>query len=437
MYYHPGRAQPRRGTSAILTVVCLTGILFLAALAIDGTNMMACRRHAQNCSDAAALAGCIKLATLKANGSTPTSQQIKDAANLSATNNNYTTGQNCTVTVNWPPTSGSNQNTNSVEVLLTFTYSNLVIGGSNSVTVRSVATCDPSSATTYPFLLLEPSLDRSFWVNSGKFTLSASPVQVNSDNANAAVVEGSALAAANATVRAVGSSSGSFTPSAKGGANPMPDPYALLPEPSTSGMTTYSTASYLPNSSGNITLNPGYYPNGLYCINGGNVTLNPGVYYIQKGNFWINTSGTVTGNGVTIFHAGAASDAKLNSAYGLDVGICLCPTNGTYNFTPPTTGTYAGVSFFQSRSYTGQAFYDLWGTGKINAGLQYLPDGQLRAWTKTTSATINSNELVARKFKLTGTHEIYGNTQNGGFSTLTWNNTRATNKPATSVYLVE
>jgi hypothetical protein len=165
--------------------------------------------------------------------------------------------------------------------------------------------------------------------------------------------------------------------------------------------------------------------------------MNPGVYYVANGNCWINTTGTVTGNGVTIFHAGSNSSATLYKNYGLNVGICLCLTNNNYTFTPPTSGPYAGVSFFQSPSYTGEAFYDFWGTGSLNVGIQYFPSSTLRCWAASAGGTINCNELVTKDFKLTGPHEIYGNTYNGGFSKLQWNASRASNRPVTSVYLAE
>jgi hypothetical protein len=413
----------------------MTGILYLTAMAIDMGNMMATRRQAQNCSDATALAGCIQLASLNGQGTTPTSQNIKDAVNLSLKHNGYTDGTNCTVTVNWPPTSGNFQDSNSVEVLMTFTYHNMVVGGSNSVKVRSVASCTPSGSSSFPMLITDPSAAKAFWVTNGSLTLNSAPVWVNSTSSNAAAVEGSG-SKASATVDTVGGSSGPFTPSVTGNAAPTPDPYALLQPPSTSGMTTYTTSNYFPDGSGNITLNPGYYPNGLYCINGGNVTLNPGTYYISGGNFWINTTGSVTGNGVTIYHAGADSSALMSQWYGLDVGICLCLSDNNYTFTPPTTGPYAGVSFFQGRNCTSQAFYDFWGSGSLNVGLQYFPNSMLRCWS-VTNGIINCNELVAKDFKLTGYHDIYGNSQNGGFSKLTWNASRAANRPPTNVYLAE
>jgi Flp pilus assembly protein TadG len=428
-------AKRRRGATLILTGVSLTAILFLTALAIDMGNLMAARRHAQNCCDAAALAGCIQLATVQSKG-TPNLQSIENAVYLSATHNNFTNGSNCSITVNWPPASGNFENKNSVEVLLTFRQNDLVISGSNSVTVRSVASCDTASTPSYPMLVLDPTGAKSFWINSGSLTLNGPSIRVDSNNSGAAEVDGTS-SAVNAVVRVVGGSTGSFSPAAKSGASPISDPFALVPIPSTSGMTTYTQSSYSPDSNGNITLNPGYYPNGLYCTNGGNVTLNSGLYYIEHGNFWINTTGTVTGNGVTIYHNGSDSTAQLMASYGLDVGICLCVSNNNYTFTPPTSGSYAGISFFQSPNYTGEAFYDFWGSGSLNAGIQYFPSSTLRCWAASPGGVINCNELVTMDFKLAGTHEIYGNSYNGGFSKLTWNASRASYRPPTNVFLAE
>ena len=73
------------------------------------------------------------------------------------------------------------------------------------------------------------------------------------------------------------------------GSPSVKDPYQNLSAPNTGGMTTYT-----PSPIGNaMTLNPGYYPNGIN-FNGGTytVTLNTGVYDFGSG---INI-----GSGVTI-----------------------------------------------------------------------------------------------------------------------------------------
>ena len=169
-------------------------------------------------------------------------------------------------------------------------------------------------------LLPEPALAKSFWVNSGAFTLNNSSIMVNSSSSSAAVVDGMGGSRPNASLRTVGGTSGSFSPAAQASNGtspsnfgPLANPYALVPVPSTAGLTTYSQSSYSPDGSGNITLNPGYYPNGLYCISGGNVTMNPGLYYIANGNFWINTPGTVNATGVTVYHDGPNSSACSTS----------------------------------------------------------------------------------------------------------------------------
>jgi Flp pilus assembly protein TadG len=419
---------------AVLTGVSMVGILFLTALAIDSTTTMSERRHAQNCSDAAALAGCIELSELLAQGSTPSQAQIQAAANQALKQNNFTPGTNCTAVVNWPPTSGSFQDNNSVEVMLTFTHNSLVVSGTNSITVRSVASCNTGSVPSFPMLILDTAGADAFWVNSGSLTLSSATVQVNSTNTSAAVVNGMGTSVANVNVHAVGGSSGTFNPSVTTGVSPLNDPLALVPQPSKPS-TTITQSVFTPDSNGNVTISPGYYPNGIY-ISSGNVTMQSGLYYVEGGNFWINTPGTVTGTGVTVYHNGPNSSARLMTSYGLNVGICLCPTNGSYTFTAPTTGTYAGISLWQSPNCTGEAFYDFWGTGSLNVGIQYFPKSTLRCWSKS-SGVINCNELITQDFKLLGTHEIYGTSQNGGFSNLTWNATRASNRPSSGVFLAE
>ena len=315
---------------------------------------------------------------------------ITTAATLADTQNSFSSlGTNTSITVNWPP-KYSDPNTsaapamctsvipnltatpktylndnNSVEVYLTFTKANSIVSGSNTVTVRSLASCSGSAAPTMPMLVLDPTGAKSFWVSNGTLALTTAPVQVNSNSTTAAVVEG-AGSAATATVKAVGGSSGSFSPAAKVGGSPVADPFGSVPEPSKLGLITNTQSAYTPNSSGKITLNPGYYPNGIY-VSDGNVTMNPGLYYVEGGNVWINTTGTVNGNNVTIFHNGSNAGAQLATSYGLNVGICLCPQDNNYTFTAPTSGPYAGISFFQGANRTGQAFYDFWGKGQLNS----------------------------------------------------------------------
>ena len=295
----------RRGAVAVLCAACFTGILFLTALAIDDGNLMALSRQAQNYADAAALTGCIKLANLQAAGTTPTAGVITTAATLADTQNSFSSlGTSPTITVNWPPkyTDPSTglapamcagvipnltstpktylANTNSVEVYLTFTRANSIVSGSNTVTVRSVASCASTATPTMPMLVLDPTGAKSFWVTGGSLTLNTAPVQVNSNSATAAEIDG-ASSSVSATVKAVGGASGSFTPAAKVGGSPVADPFGAVVEPSKNGLTTFNQSVYSPNSSGNVALTPGYYPNGVY-VSSGNLTMKPPACTISR-----------------------------------------------------------------------------------------------------------------------------------------------------------
>ena len=137
------------------------------------------------------------------------------------------------------------------------------------------------------------------------------------------------------------SGNASFSPTPTTGAAMAADPYASLAEPSTSGMTNYGSETLSGNSS--ATIKPGIYSQ-ITVSGNGTLTLDSGLYLIEGGGFSISGNASVTGTGVTIFNAGS----KYPSTGGTYGSISLSG-NGTYNLTPPTSGTYAGIVIFQSR----------------------------------------------------------------------------------------
>src|SRR5580704_8892389 len=175
----------RQGGIAVLVAVSLTAVLLLGAVTIDGGTTLAVRRVAQNAADASALAGTIEMANDLTNGTTPTQSLMQTAARKVAVDNGFTDDNGVTtqVTVNYPPSQGAwVGNTNSVEVVITYTYNNLLIAGSNQVKVRAVATCDSSaSGLGNSILTVNPTGAKSFWATSANFTMDgASSVMVNS-----------------------------------------------------------------------------------------------------------------------------------------------------------------------------------------------------------------------------------------------------------------
>src|SRR6185369_6774808 len=90
--------------------------------------------------------------------------------------------------------------------------------------------------------------------------------------------------------------SGSVTPTPTTGIAPVPDPLAWLPEPSVQG----NCSTDIKYSTGSHTLNAGCYSGIKISGANTNVVFNSGTYVIN-GSIDISGSGTITGNGVTIY----------------------------------------------------------------------------------------------------------------------------------------
>ena len=67
------------------------------------------------------------------------------------------------------------------------------------------------------------------------------------------------------------------------------------------------------------------------------ITMSPGLYYMKGGSFTVGGGVTLKGTGVTIYMDN--SGGSLNIQGGANVTL-----------TPPTSGTYSGLTYFQDRS---------------------------------------------------------------------------------------
>jgi len=146
------------------------------------------------------------------------------------------------------------------------------------------------------------------------------------------------------------------------GAPYVPDPLASVPPPNVGALGLPS----MPAITSAGTYSPGYYPGGI-DLSGGTAHLQPGIYVVgnQNPGRGVNLSGSgfVEGNGVMIF---LEDGARLRTS-GTSSGIRL---------TPPTSGTYAGISLFQSR--TNHLDASIGGGGVFDiSGTMYLPSAAL------------------------------------------------------------
>lgn len=175
---------------------------------------------------------------------------------------------------------------------------------------------------------------------------------------------------------------------------PQADPFAGLPLPAIGSG----------NSSGDVksnqtkSLSPGTYA-GMNIQ--GTANLSPGIYYIDGGTLKINAQAVVNGTGV-VFVLTSKNAASSPST------IAVADFNGgaTLNLTAPTTGTYAGVLFYQDRRALDS------GANKINGnsssklqGAIYFPKQEVQ-FTGNSGMNINCIKLVAKRLDFTGNSKI-------------------------------
>lgn len=343
----------RRGAVAVLVAICLVPLVGVLAFAIDGGLLLAARRRAQTVADASAHAAACQLYSNV--GSDPTGLDVpgkaKAAAKAMASANGYSNdGSTNTVTVNIPPSLTTNSNFKGkpfhAEVVVTLQqprmFSAIFGSGTIAITTRGVARGTTASGTT-PYtgaslIVLDPGAAGALSATGSGVIDAESTIQVNSSNVKAATADGAGVVRAP-SIQVSGNysatTSGRFVttsdPSVKTAAPTLADPLGGLAAPSTTGLATQSFQS----TYGAKTINPGVYSGGLSLANGMVITMNPGVYYMKGGDFSVGGGVTVIGNGVTIY---------------TDTGTLNIQGGATVNLKPPTSGNYAGLTYFQDRN---------------------------------------------------------------------------------------
>jgi hypothetical protein len=389
----------RRGGTLVQMVLCLTAVIGIMAVALDGGMLLVQRRSAQAAADAAALAGAADLFNnwLTYNGADH-SNAAKKSALATALANGY---PNAEVTVNIPPTSGDHANqAGFVEVIITHQqprYFSLIWGSANiPVSARAVAggrwkTGDAS------ILVLNPS-GTTVTGNGNTGINIAGPFIVNSTGPNVFNLPGNPTITANEFDFAGNSSPPSLGLSSSqvsqdllgpGGSaasiaysqTPTADPLSFLPPPSTTGLTAQSYT-------GQSTLNPGIY-NGISVSGNTTVTLTSGTYIIN-GSISLSGGATIDGtSGVLIYiNPGAGNSAITTNG------------NPSLKLFPMTTGPYQGISIYVDRSATdstltigGTAGWDIEGT-------IYAPSSTISL--NGTPGAVSGSELIVNKLNMVG-----------------------------------
>jgi hypothetical protein len=354
------------GQTLVSTVLALTVLLGFGGLAIDMGALRYEKRLQQTAADAAAVAGASNLT----HGGVTSGAQNASAAN------GFTDGVNSvTVTINNPPASGPHSgNGNYVEALVVAvqpTYFMRIFGiNSETITARAVATNVSGGANSGCLYTLGPpsssiegvSINGSAILNAptcgivdnGNYNTKGNKLIVNASTFG---VSGSAnVSGPGGTVTCTSGTSSCPTY----GAPASSDPLSYLTPPAVQSPSFGNVTT-----SGTETLQPGTYSS-ITIGKNSTVTMSPGIYYVDgPGGVTFNGAGTVVGNGVTMYFTNGATINATGGGNNLDIQL-----------SPPASGPYAGVLFYQDPNDT--AAPSLGGdNNSYFSGILYFPKVQL------------------------------------------------------------
>ena len=185
------------------------------------------------------------------------------------------------------------------------------------------------------------------------------------------------------------SGNASLSPAPTVGVPVIGDPLATLAFPSTTGVTNYGSFSLGGNSS--KTIQPGIYSS-ISVSGNAKLTMSNGIYIIEGGGFSVSGNASVAGSGVMIFNGGS----KISTTGGTYGGITLS-SNGTCNLSPATSGTYAGIVFFQPPDNTKALTVTANASGIT--GTIYAPAAQL---SESGNGVLDAANLIVDSLAISG-----------------------------------
>jgi Flp pilus assembly protein TadG len=243
--------------------------------------------------------------------------------------------------------------------------------GIKSVPVSATSIASFGAAPTACVLALQTSGDGIF-VHGGSSLKANCGLYANSASSNGIDFDGDSVTSASSICvvkNFVRDASAKVSPAPTVGCPNFVDPLVNLAAPSNAAAAcTFNNYEV----SGTATLNPGVYCGGINIDSSARATFNPGIYIVRDGQFNIGSSATVTGQNVMFYLTG--SNANLNQGGG-----------GSMNLTAPTSGTYQGIVFFQSRTANTSANQFGGSSTTVVQGTVYFPNG---------TAEINCNGTV-------------------------------------------
>lgn len=351
------------------------------------------------------LQGAVDIAAFDAATALNAGSSVSDAGALakSAAAANGWSSANGTITVNSPPTSGTHQTTNSVEVILTENVPRYftTIYSSSNITIQTRAVGTKNGSHVACVIALSPTASKAIDVTGTGNVSSPNCDMVSDSSASDSIYMGGGAQLTTPCLVAVGgatTTSGLDLTKCTAPTTNAPvatDPYASVPTPSIPGPC--QTVSNKQTS-----FSPGYYCNGININWADATTFQPGTYYISGGNFTINGQSTVSGSGVTFYLAAGTS---VSVAGGSSVTLSA-----------PTSGTYSGLVFFGDRSATSgnQSFGG--GSGSSITGAIYFPTQNV-SYSGGSNSGSYCTQVIASTVSISGNAAFNATCPGDGMST--------------------
>jgi Flp pilus assembly protein TadG len=378
----------------MVVVPALAGAL---AIGVETGSLYLTKHKMQSAADAAALAASVDLIANANN----TSGAITDAR-YETQRAGFTNGaNNVNVSVNVPPSSGPNAaNKNAVEVIVTKTQTlsfgsllNSWVGAQECASLRqasqggSAGSC-PSTSSAFTITARSVVVPIASTTTTTTTTTSVSSVgcivaltpnneqgvsfsSFNNFNGDCTIMSNAAATGTTPSTASVGISNfnnatlksiytkGSFavgsynhltltTAAQTGQATSVVDPYSSLATPSP-GTCTYN--NYRAPSGNSVTLSPGTYCGGLTVSSNSNVYFTAGTYYVTNGDLVISSDNNVSCSNCTN-GAGVTFVLTQTSGNNSDIGGVSITSQNNVTLSAPSSGTYAGIVFYQDRRAT-------------------------------------------------------------------------------------
>ena len=154
-----------------------------------------------------------------------------------------------------------------------------------------------------------------------------------------------------------------------------------------------------------VTLSPGVYCNGI-TISGSDstVTFQPGTYVLKGGGLLFSGSSNVyNGSGVLFYNTEQGSQGNF-------ADIDLSGSNSIFGLSAPTSGTYAGVLFFQDPSqFSAAAGVKFKVAGDVTTNLDgtiYLPDHEVEYSGTSSQSQTCPTKIISRIVRFSGSANL-------------------------------